>query len=286
MKARRIFISYAHQDYPLIQSISASVKDSNDLIWIDRNVIMPGDEWRGKIQKALKSSYCIIFFASTSSVKSKEVKLEIDYAIKLRKRVIPVLLEKCNLPYEVSNLQHINLTYRNQEEVEVFRQILSAISSKRTAKPATNKTAATIAEDIKTSNNFYNTVIVPNRFLWTSTVASIILFSFIAYFLPQANQSAPKIEHDDSGGHVLSKDTARIKNNIKIDLIELDKQIDSCNSHIKKAQRIMVLTCAENDSLNIRKCKKAFDDKEKYEHDKMELKSRKLELEKQLNDLR
>ena len=184
MKGRRIFISYAHDDYSLIQSISASVKDANDLTWIDRNFIIAGDEWRGKIQKALKSSYCLIFFASTSSVKSKEVSLEIAYALKLRKRVIPVLLEKCDLPYEISNLHFVSLTKRNQQEIEVFRQIVSGISLKKRNKPAiVSSTAATIVQDIKSSNSLYNTVIVRNRFLWTATIASVVLFFFIAYWI-------------------------------------------------------------------------------------------------------
>ncbi len=227
MKGRRIFISYAHEDYQIIQSISSSVKDSNDLIWLDRNFISPGDVWRDKIEKALKSSYCIIFFASALSVKSKEVKLEIDFALSLRKRVIPVLLEKCSLPYEVSNLHYISLTDRTQQEVEVFREILSGISSRKVAKPLLNKAAVSIVEDIKTSNNFYNKVIVPNRFIWTSTAVSVALLFFINYFLSftkidnqnKGDESLPtSIEiHDTAYNHV---DTVRIKDTIPIPLDE------------------------------------------------------------------
>jgi len=148
---------------------------------------LPGDVWRDKIEKALKSSYCVIFFASTSSVKSDEVKLEIDYAIKLKKRIIPVLLEKCQLPYEVSNLHHINLIEKTEIDVEVFHQVLSGISSRKSYKPPTNKTAKAVVKDIKTANGFYNTVILPNRFLWSSTVASLFMIALIGYFLIPEN---------------------------------------------------------------------------------------------------
>jgi len=217
MKGRRVFISYSHQDYPLVQTISSYVKDSNDLIWLDRNFVLPGDEWRNKIQKALKSSYCLIFFASTASVKSNEVKLEIDYALHLKKRVIPVLLEECKLPYEVSNLHHINLIGRSEQEVEVFRQVLSAISSKKKAKPAVNKTAVTIVDEVKTSNNFYNTLVVPNRFIWTSSVAGIFLLIFLSYLLIQQNSQTDdtiQMDAEPINGSIDQKsnpDTTQIK---------------------------------------------------------------------------
>jgi hypothetical protein len=120
VKGRQIFISYVHEDYQLIRTISSSINVSNELVWVDRNFIEPGDIWREKIQKALKRSYCLIFFASSLSVKSREVKLEVDFALRLRKRVIPVLLEKCELPYEVSNLHYISLTSRSQQELNYF----------------------------------------------------------------------------------------------------------------------------------------------------------------------
>jgi hypothetical protein len=56
MKGRKVFISYAHEDYPRIQQISSTFKASNDLIWLDRISIMPGDVWREKIQKASLTS--------------------------------------------------------------------------------------------------------------------------------------------------------------------------------------------------------------------------------------
>ena len=90
-----------------------------------------------------------------------------------------------------------------------------------------NKAAVSIVEDIKTSNNFYNKVIVPNRFIWTSTAVSVALLFFINYFLSftkidnqnKGDESLPtSIEiHDTAYNHV---DTVRIKDTIPIPLDE------------------------------------------------------------------
>lgn len=195
MKTRQVFISYSHQDQEMIDKLANAVNNSKELIWLDRNFIMPGDVWRDKIEKALKNSYCVIFFASPSSIKSKEAKLEIDYAIKLRKKVIPVLLEKCDLPYEISNLHFVDLTKNTEQEVVVFKQILSGIASRKKNNLPDNKIAAGIVQEVRTSNNFYNTVIVPNRFLWTSTAFVFTIFLCLT-FLWQNPSKVEEIEPD------------------------------------------------------------------------------------------
>lgn len=182
MGGGRIFISYSHQDYPFVQSVSTSSNGPEDIIWLDRKVIEPGDEWRDKIHKALKKSYCLIFFASTTSVKSPEVIREVDYAIHLRKRVIPVLIEKCELPYQVSNLHYINLINRDQQEMDVFKEVINGISKKRGTKLPTDENAATIVKEVKESNSFINTVIVPHPFKWSSSVA-VMFFALFNYQL-------------------------------------------------------------------------------------------------------
>jgi hypothetical protein len=191
MTERKVFYSYAHNDYPIILIVLESVKDSHDLIFTDRNIIKPGDIWREEIGKAIKKCKCLFLFASYNSINSKEVQMEMHFAISLKKKIIPVLLEKCDLPYEINNIHHIDLTNRSEEQLEVFKQTLSGISSKKNAKPPVDDLARVIVKDIKESDSIYNKILLPYKYVWYSTIVMILLcFVGIIRYSNDINKSA------------------------------------------------------------------------------------------------
>ena len=103
----KIFISYASQDKTVVQELSKRLASEGWIDpWVDEKKLLPGQDWRAKIEEAVESSDSVIICLSSNSV-SKEgfVQKELRYAreIALEKPeetifIIPLRLDECDVP--------------------------------------------------------------------------------------------------------------------------------------------------------------------------------------------
>ena len=91
-----IFISYAHKDSNKVFPIISEFHKAGFPIWYDEG-IDPGNEWPEEIANALLNCSLFIVFISSSSVKSKNVVREINYALSKDKPFIHIWLEEATL---------------------------------------------------------------------------------------------------------------------------------------------------------------------------------------------
>jgi len=109
----RLFLSYAHDDEDRVRELVEAIAPFHRL-WIDRQSIAPGRDWREEIKRGIRHSQAFLFVASRSSCWSDECYEEIDYALRCHKKIIPLILEECQLRPELAKLQWIFL--ENMEE--------------------------------------------------------------------------------------------------------------------------------------------------------------------------
>jgi hypothetical protein len=103
----KVFISYASQDKPVVQELSRNLASEGWIDpWVDEKKLLPGQDWRAKIEEAVETSDIVIICLSSNSV-SKEgfVQKELRYAreIALEKPeetifIIPFRLDACDVP--------------------------------------------------------------------------------------------------------------------------------------------------------------------------------------------
>ena len=79
-------------------------------VWLDVQNIPAGVKWSNAIQQGLDSAELMLLIVSATSIASKNVEDEWQYYLDKSKPIIPVLLEKVNLPYQLSRLQWIDFT--------------------------------------------------------------------------------------------------------------------------------------------------------------------------------
>ncbi len=91
-----IFVSYAHADGADVYRELAALQAEGYRIWYDEG-INPGNEWPEAIASALANAAQVITFISPSSVASRNVRNEINYALNNEKRVVAVHLLETNL---------------------------------------------------------------------------------------------------------------------------------------------------------------------------------------------
>ena len=119
-----VFLCHSSQDKPIVRKLYARLKSRGLAPWLDEEDIIPGEEWQVAISKAVKSSDVVLVCMSTSSVsKAGFLQREIREALGVAQEqpegsifIIPVLLESCTMPEQLSRFQWLDYQSPNAEE--------------------------------------------------------------------------------------------------------------------------------------------------------------------------
>lgn len=95
-KNKFIFVSYSHSDSERIAPILEQLNQAGFRIWYDEGIEW-GSEWPESIASHLRDCEVCIAFHSRSSVVSPNCRQEINYALKMKKNILSVYLEKVEL---------------------------------------------------------------------------------------------------------------------------------------------------------------------------------------------
>jgi hypothetical protein len=126
----KIFISYAREDQIRVQELYGSLTDAGYQPWLDREHLLPGQQWEPIIKRALKGSHFVLVCLSATSINKrgflqKEIKQALEQAQeKLEDDVwlIPARLDDCDVPDAIKHLQWVDLF-----EHDGLRQLLAAM---------------------------------------------------------------------------------------------------------------------------------------------------------------
>lgn len=110
MSDSSIFFSYSRDDSEFVLNLARNLRKSGATIWLDQLDIKPGSRWDSAIEKGLDASDTLLVILSCSSVTSNNVLDEVSYALEENKRVVPVLLEECDIPFRLRRLQYADFT--------------------------------------------------------------------------------------------------------------------------------------------------------------------------------
>ena len=104
----RIFLSYAHVDARFGGFIENELKRRSYQVWKDSSELLPGADWPRVINDAMDQSTHFIILLSPRSIARPEVNRELGAALQARKPIIPILLEDCDVPAPLQNINHID----------------------------------------------------------------------------------------------------------------------------------------------------------------------------------
>ena len=95
---KSVFISYSHKNGEACEKIDGMLEKRGDFsVWYDRGLI-PGEVFRKRIAEVIRDSEYFIILLSKDSVASDWVLDEVEYAKKLRKKILPIWLENVDMP--------------------------------------------------------------------------------------------------------------------------------------------------------------------------------------------
>jgi hypothetical protein len=110
MAKETYFFSYSRKDTSFVKKLAIDLKKEGCNVWLDQLDIVPGSAWDDAIQKALNQAYGVLAIMSVTSTKSTNVMDEISYAIGQGKRIIPLVIDDCEVPFRLARLQYIDFT--------------------------------------------------------------------------------------------------------------------------------------------------------------------------------
>ena len=106
----KVFVSYSRKDADFALKLSKELKSCGLNIWLDKLDIKPGDIWEKEVENAIVTCGQLLIILSLDSVSSDNVRDELSYSIEKRKRIIPVLFKKCEIPFRISRRHYCDFT--------------------------------------------------------------------------------------------------------------------------------------------------------------------------------
>ena len=89
-----VFISYSRRDREFVRRLVAALEARDKDVWVDTEGIRDAEVFPAALRSAVESSDGFVFVISPESVSSNFCEQEVDHAIELNKRIVPLLLEK------------------------------------------------------------------------------------------------------------------------------------------------------------------------------------------------
>jgi len=112
-----VFLIHAHSDKEAVHKLYARLIKDGIRAWLDVENLQPGQDWQQEIRKAILKSDVVIVclsrgFNQQQGYRHEELKLALEKAklcIDDEIFIVPVRLEKCDMPEALRHLQRVDL---------------------------------------------------------------------------------------------------------------------------------------------------------------------------------
>ncbi|MDJ0617576.1 MAG: TIR domain-containing protein [Calothrix sp. MO_192.B10] len=108
-----VFLSYADEDRGTMEEIRRSLRREGITVWTNTTDIQTGEEFVEAINRGIEQADNVVYLLSPDSVNSTYCQQELDLAVSLNKRIIPILVretEEMQVPSVLRYLHYIDLT--------------------------------------------------------------------------------------------------------------------------------------------------------------------------------
>lgn len=127
-KQHRAFISYSRVNKEFASKLAKGLRTAGYHIWFDLMDIPTGSRWDDEVENALRECSIFLIILTPAAIASENVKDEIGYAIDHGKRLLPILLENCDVPLRLRRFQYVDFTTKTFDDgFESAKGLLSDI---------------------------------------------------------------------------------------------------------------------------------------------------------------
>lgn len=158
MDAPKVFLNHAKEDAEIARRLYEELMARGVDVWFDEESLLPGQNWKREVTKAIRAcDYFILIFSSKSVNKTGYVNVEIREALEQINRrppgevyVIPVCLDECEVNFlELEDLQWVDLYGRNGNSEIVNKGIKRIVDVITRSKPSPQENLDSELEGLK-----------------------------------------------------------------------------------------------------------------------------------------
>ena len=126
---KTIFLCHASSDKVWVRRINDDLRQIGVKTWLDENNIRVGESIVGKISDTLQETQLMVVFLSPDSVKSLWTRREWQSFLSrqlagTKIRILPALLEKCEVPAILADLKYANFATSYQDGLKQLRSAI------------------------------------------------------------------------------------------------------------------------------------------------------------------
>jgi hypothetical protein len=128
MPESSVFLSFARDDAPFVESVASALHERGVAAWIDTGDIRAGEEFSSRLRDSLRGSKLVVVFVGNRP-DSPWLNFEVGAALGESKAVLPVFLSKRGLeaaPAVITELSGIDATGLTPEQVA--KEITDAVN--------------------------------------------------------------------------------------------------------------------------------------------------------------
>ncbi len=124
----QVYLSYESGDKEFAAALSSELEQRGVSVWLDKQNLLPGDNWSLEIGKALAKSQAMVVLISPEAMRSSKVRQEIEYALghsNYEHRLFPVEVRPtADLPYILGRFKILKGT---QSAARISQTIVEAL---------------------------------------------------------------------------------------------------------------------------------------------------------------
>ncbi|HLA43562.1 MAG TPA: toll/interleukin-1 receptor domain-containing protein, partial [Aggregatilineales bacterium] len=112
MAGSTVFISYRRRNKEFVRKVNDALRGDEREVWIDWEDIPPGSlDFQAEIQGGIDVSDVFVPVLSPDYLESEYCLMELDYAYKNKKRLVPIVFEPIDASKVPPSISHINWVY-------------------------------------------------------------------------------------------------------------------------------------------------------------------------------
>ncbi|MBT9311992.1 TIR domain-containing protein [Leptothoe kymatousa] len=137
----QVFLSYAEEDFATREIVRYRLLQAGVTVWTNTVDIRMGEDFESAIQRGIEEADNVVYLISQASLASDYCQMEIDQALDLNKRIIPMLVEAIDvsrLPDTIRKIQFINLA-DNRDANDLDRDFAELLRTIRQDAPYYNQ---------------------------------------------------------------------------------------------------------------------------------------------------
>lgn len=108
-----IFLTYTEENRDMMMTLRLHLWRAGLTVWTNKTDIQSGEDFQQAIKRGIEGASNLVVLLSPEAVVSTDCQQELDYALTLHKRIIPILISPTNpttIPTALRSLQHIDLS--------------------------------------------------------------------------------------------------------------------------------------------------------------------------------